>query len=130
MGASEELFSSGLSRAHIAKVANTLNMPPVATPPRSTTPPPAGEKRKSDRKAVEENARHNRASGTPSADAIDPNALSKALMKEFEDAGRPRDVTPGGSPSRKRQRVYGDRYENILFSGEGSGISLSARTFA
>jgi len=41
-------------------------------------------------------------------DAIDPNALSKALLKEFEDVGR-RESTPGGSPSRKRQRVYGDR---------------------
>ncbi len=109
MGAHEELFSSGVSRAHIAKTSKALNTPPVATPPRSTTPPPAGEKRKSDRKAVEENARHARASGAPGADAIDANALSKALIKEFEDAGRSRDVTPGGSPSRKRQRVYGDR---------------------
>jgi cell division cycle 20-like protein 1 (cofactor of APC complex) len=43
------------------------------------------------------------------SDPIDPNVLSKALLKEFEDAGRHRDITPGGSPSRKRQRVYGDR---------------------
>jgi cell division cycle 20-like protein 1 (cofactor of APC complex) len=41
--------------------------------------------------------------------AVDPNALSKALMREFEETGRTRDVTPGGSPSRKRQRIYGDR---------------------
>ncbi len=109
MGAQEELFTSGISRAHIAKAANSLNTPPVATPPRSATPPPAGEKRKSDRKAAEENARYGRASGTPVASAVDANDLSKALLKEFEDAGRPRDVTPGGSPSRKRQRVYGDR---------------------
>lgn len=109
MGLQEELFSSGIARAHIAKASNSLNTPPVATPPRSATPPPAGEKRKSDRKPVEENARYGRASGTPGAEAVDPNALSKALLKEFEDAGRPRDVTPGGSPSRKRQRVYGDR---------------------
>ena len=39
---------------------------------------------------------------------MDPTALSKAL-KNMEDAGRVRDGTPGASPSRKRQRVYGDR---------------------
>lgn len=56
-------------------------------------------------------SRGERASGTPTADSIDPNALSKALLKEFEDAGsgRHRETTPGGSPSRKRQRIYGDR---------------------
>jgi cell division cycle 20-like protein 1 (cofactor of APC complex) len=82
--------------------AHALNTPPVGTPPRSSTPPPQAEKRKSDRKTTEEGVR----SG---ADAIDPNALNKALMKEFDDAGRHRDITPGGSPSRKRQRLYGDR---------------------
>ena len=40
---------------------------------------------------------------------VDADALSKAL-KDFEDAGRTRERTPGGSPSRKRQRVYGDRF--------------------
>ncbi|KAL4926975.1 WD40 repeat domain-containing protein [Aspergillus undulatus] len=40
---------------------------------------------------------------------IDPNALTKAL-KEYDDAGRARERTPGASPSRKRQRVYGDRF--------------------
>lgn len=39
---------------------------------------------------------------------MDPTALSKAL-KDMEDAGRVRERTPGASPSRKRQRVYGDR---------------------
>ncbi|KAK0125119.1 substrate-specific activator of APC-dependent proteolysis [Cadophora gregata f. sp. sojae] len=122
MGAQEELFTSVISRAHISKAANSLNTPPVATPPRSATPPPAGEKRKSDRKAAEENARHGRSSGTPGASAIDANDLSKALLKEFEDAGRPRDVTPGGSPSRKRQRVYGDRF---IPNREGQDLQAS-----
>lgn len=39
---------------------------------------------------------------------MDPAALSKAL-KDMEDEGRIRERTPGASPSRKRQRVYGDR---------------------
>lgn len=42
------------------------------------------------------------------ADSVDPDALSKALM-EFKDTGKQRERTPAGSPSRKRQRVYGDR---------------------
>lgn len=41
-------------------------------------------------------------------ESVDPDALTKAL-KEYEEAGRRRERTPGTSPSRKRQRVYGDR---------------------
>jgi len=41
-------------------------------------------------------------------DLIDPDALAKAL-RDYEDAGNRRERTPGTSPSRKRQRVYGDR---------------------
>ena len=48
------------------------------------------------------------------SEAVDANALSEAL-KDFEDAGHARDRTPGGSPSRKRQRVYGDRYVDGFF---------------
>lgn len=108
MGASEEVYGSAISHVHITKTTTALNTPPVDTPPRSATPPLVGEKRKSETKAAEENMpRSSRA--TPSADAIDPNRLNKALLKEFDDAGRHRDITPGGSPSRKRQRVYGDR---------------------
>lgn len=42
------------------------------------------------------------------SEPVDPTALSKAL-KDMEDAGRVREKTPGASPSRKRQRIYGDR---------------------
>jgi cell division cycle 20-like protein 1 (cofactor of APC complex) len=44
--------------------------------------------------------------------AVDADQLQKVL-REFDDAGKARDTTPGGSPARKRQRVYGDRYEQI-----------------
>jgi hypothetical protein len=73
-----EMYSSATSHTHIRMTAHALNTPPVGTPPRSATPPPQAEKRKSDRKTTEEGVR----SG---ADAIDPNALNKALMKEFDD---------------------------------------------
>lgn len=109
MGVDDEVITSTISRAHITKTVNALNTPPVATPPRTSTPPPGTERRKSDKRAYEGNIGRERSSGTPAGDAIDPNALSKALLKEFEDAGRARETTPGGSPSRKRQRVYGDR---------------------
>lgn len=103
-------IGSVLSHAQIQKAANALNTPPVNTPPRSTTPPLVGEKRKTDRKTMTESGARQ---ATPGADAVDPTALSKALLREFEDTARPRDVTPSGSPSRKRQRVYGDRYERL-----------------
>jgi cell division cycle 20-like protein 1 (cofactor of APC complex) len=112
MGASEEAYGSAISHAPIMKTGNALNTPPVATPPRTGTPPPGTERRKSDKRTLEANiSRGERATGTPGAESIDPNALSKALLKEFEDAGsgRHRETTPGGSPSRKRQRIYGDR---------------------
>lgn len=101
--------SSAISHAHITNTSNALDAPAVATPPRATTPPPATEKRKSEKKPNEENVvRDNRAAG---AESVDAGALNKALMgmKELEEVGRHRNVTPGGSPSRKRQRVYGDR---------------------
>ena len=49
-----------------------------------------------------------RAAERAGSEPVDPTALSKAL-KDMEDVGRVRDRTPGASPSRKRQRVYGDR---------------------
>jgi len=93
----------------MSKTANVHNTPPVSTPPRSATPPLLPENRRLDNNPNEHTGlRNDRASSSSTANLIDPNALKNAL-KEYEDAGRHRDVTPGGSPSRKRQRVYGDR---------------------
>lgn len=44
-----------------------------------------------------------------SSEALDPIALNQAL-RDFDEAGRSKEKTPTGSPSRKRQRVYGDRF--------------------
>ncbi|KAL6715689.1 substrate-specific activator of APC-dependent proteolysis [Lecanora helva] len=55
------------------------------------------------------------------SEPIDPNALSKAL-KNMEDAGRTREHTPGASPSRKRQRIYGDRF---IPNREGQDLQAS-----
>lgn len=59
------------------------------------------------------------------SDSIDPDALTKAL-KDFEEAGRRRERTPGTSPSRKRQRVYGDRY--VVFLSRGAGYEIGTDT--
>ena len=74
-----------------------LNM---VSPPGSKTPPSNPVKR-----TLFFPASH----GTQSeSQPVDPDTLAKAL-KDYDDAGRRRERTPGTSPSRKRQRVYGDR---------------------
>lgn len=112
MAPSEEVVRATHVHTHITKTTrtiNTLNAPPVATPPRSATPPLIPENiQANNRSNGQTGLRNDRSSSSSVANLIDPNALKNAL-KEYEDAGRHRDVTPGGSPSRKRQRIYGDR---------------------
>lgn len=82
----------------IAKLASPpgskSHTPPVTTKPRAAIFNPTLDSTK---------LRHK-----PGSEPINPDALARAL-KDFEEAGRPRERTPGTSPSRKRQRVYGDR---------------------
>ena len=94
--------SHQISSAFSKSIEHT-NIPTLVSPPDTTGPPLAGA------------GKHNHLNGgsAPSrersgSEAVDPNALTKAL-KEFEEAGRARERTPAASPSRKRQRVYGDR---------------------
>ena len=73
------------------------------------------------------------------SEAVDAAALSERL-KEFKDDARVREVTPSGSPSRKRPRIYGDRSVTLIMllpvstimSGESHTItfcgSLGSRT--
>lgn len=81
--------------------ANALNL---ASPPGSKTPPSMPAKKT----LFFPGSTGGRQKSRNSSEPIDPDALAKAL-KDYEDAGRPRERTPGTSPSRKRQRVYGDR---------------------
>ncbi|CAJ2507968.1 Uu.00g091540.m01.CDS01 [Anthostomella pinea] len=90
--------------------------PAARTPSRIPTPPPP-----SDRGRLQ--ARHNMDNGNSSKGSrhsgrftertstggIDPESLSRALSREVYTADR-RDSTPGASPSRKRQRMNGDRF--------------------
>ena len=75
--------------------------PTLLSPPESKTPPTAKGKR---------HLSDNAANVTePNSEPIDSNVLNKALRK-FEDTSRRREQTPTASPSRKRQRIYGDRF--------------------
>ncbi|PWY92740.1 WD40 repeat-like protein [Aspergillus heteromorphus CBS 117.55] len=77
----------------------------IASPPGSRTPPSMPSKKT----LFYPEPQGRRQKSETTSDPIDPGALAKAL-KEYEDAGNPRERTPGTSPSRKRQRVYGDRF--------------------
>lgn len=83
--------------------------------PTDTNTPPAATKRNPASSHITIGAE--RAGSEP----VDPTALSKAL-KDMEDAGRARERTPGASPSRKRQRVYGDRF---IPNREGQDLQAS-----
>jgi cell division cycle 20-like protein 1 (cofactor of APC complex) len=81
--------------------ANALNM---ASPPGSKTPPSHPLKKT----LFFPDTATNRSQSRPGSEPVDPEALARAL-KEYDEAGLRRERTPGASPSRKRQRVYGDR---------------------
>lgn len=75
--------------------------PSLPTPVGSKTPPTISSKRLLDRPETMSAVQR-------ATEAMEADALNRRL-KEIENAGRQRDRTPGRSPSRKRQRVYGDR---------------------
>jgi cell division cycle 20-like protein 1 (cofactor of APC complex) len=81
--------------------ADALQTPTLISPPDTKTPPTSSHKR-------------NQGASAPigaeiASEPIDASALSRAL-EGFEQAGKVRERTPTSSPSRKRQRIYGDRY--------------------
>ena len=75
--------------------------PTLPTPVGSKTPPTITSKRFAGRDG-------NMSAVQRATEAMEADALNRRL-KEFDHAGRQRERTPGRSPSRKRQRVYGDR---------------------
>lgn len=75
------------------------------SPPGSKTPPSMPIKRT----ILYPDSNANRSKPSEGSEPVDASALTKAL-KDYDKAGRQREITPGTSPCRKRQRVYGDRY--------------------
>lgn len=89
--------SNTRSQASNARAAN------IVSPPGSKTPPSMPVKRTI---LYPDNIGGPRAQD--GSEPVDANALAKAL-KDFDEGGIGRERTPGASPCRKRQRVYGDR---------------------
>jgi cell division cycle 20-like protein 1 (cofactor of APC complex) len=79
--------------------------PSLISPPDTKDPPTDTHKRF--RSRLEESTSIMAQIANPSSDAVDPNALSRALHR----IERSREITPGSSPSRKRAKVQvGDRF--------------------
>ncbi|KAI1959313.1 substrate-specific activator of APC-dependent proteolysis [Ophidiomyces ophidiicola] len=89
----------------------------LVSPPGSHTPP-SGRSKSTTRNTGLEPAKFRSRHGS---EPINPDALAQAL-REFEDVGRQRERTPGSSPCRKRQRVYGDRF---IPNREGQDLQAS-----
>lgn len=88
------------------------NSPSRAMPPRvSTPPPPPSDRGRLQARQNADNAnvagvRHGGRDGSLSG--IDPDVLTRALSRELSVDRR--DSAPAASPSRKRQRINGDRF--------------------
>ncbi|KAF2837845.1 WD40 repeat-like protein [Patellaria atrata CBS 101060] len=90
----------GLAMSNTSNAADEVRTPTLISPPDTKTPTTITHKRHHE---------SNEGVNGRASEPIDATALSKAL-EQFEQAGRQRELTPGASPSRKRQRVYGDRF--------------------
>jgi cell division cycle 20-like protein 1 (cofactor of APC complex) len=83
-----------------AKQSDIRSTTPQLISPADTKTPPTDTLKRTQEIREPQRARD------PASEPIDPQALSRALHK-FE---RSREHTPSGSPSRKRQRIMGDRF--------------------
>jgi cell division cycle 20-like protein 1 (cofactor of APC complex) len=91
----------GVGGGLTAHADDGIATPTLISPPESKTPPTAAHKR--NQSIIGPNA-HDR-----NSEPVDSSVLSKAL-EQLEHAGRVRERTPTASPSRKRPRIYGDRF--------------------
>jgi cell division cycle 20-like protein 1, cofactor of APC complex len=105
MGSNTGDLSTGMEMAPARDgTQQRAQTPTPLSPPRSKTPPTViGKRSHSDRQA--------NASYGSGSEPVNPLALNKALQ-QVEEAGRPRSMTPSGSPSRKRLKMQsgGDRF--------------------
>lgn len=104
----DETAGSAASATNFATIRDSSNTPQLNSSSHERAPSATREKR---RLPANANADSGRDSGIGRGidTAMHASALNKAL-RDFEEPTRPRDVTPGGSPSRKRQRtIKGDR---------------------
>lgn len=107
------MHETSIETHHTSITTQTMDdkhTPTLASPPDSRTPPTLSGRR--GKVNVTDRA---------GSEPINANALSKAL-RDFEDSGSARERTPAASPSRKRQRVYGDRF---IPNREGQDLQAS-----
>ncbi|KAF7712481.1 WD40-repeat-containing protein [Penicillium ucsense] len=95
--------SNGRVTRGAARAQAAANM---ISPPASTTPPSVPAKKTI---FYQEHKEARSKIGDGASDPVDAHALEKAL-RGMEEGGRQYESTPGMSPCRKRQRVYGDRF--------------------
>ncbi len=128
-GPAAALSALPLPPAISKRSVDETDSPATRTPSRLATPPPPLDRGRLQASRNGENAsfRSARSSGRVSditgGRGIDPDALSRALSGNF--AADRRDSTPGASPSRKRQRINGDRSVHAQFSLAFSSPSMS-----
>lgn len=106
---SEPVAGRTALRSNARSSEGNVNAANIVSPPGSRTPP----SRPSKQTLLFSEPSSNRQRSRTGSEPVDADALTLAL-KEYEEAGRRRERTPGTSPSRKRQRVYGDRYDALL----------------
>ncbi|OCT54722.1 Fizzy-related protein like protein [Cladophialophora carrionii] len=95
-------MDNDFSAALAVEASERPQTPTLPTPVGSKTPPTISTKRFA---GPEEGM----SAAQRAIEALEADALNRRL-REIEHAGRQRDRTPGRSPSRKRQRIYGDRF--------------------
>ena len=103
----ETKIESHITSSITSRTMENSRTPTLVSPPDTKTPPTTTGKQHHSHGHVTNGAER------AGSESVDASALSKAL-KDYEDAGRMRERTPGASPSRKRQRIYGDRSVNAL----------------
>lgn len=117
-----EVKSDGSGTA--AKLNERAQPSNIVSPPGSKTPPSMPSKRTILFPANQPNQQRPLEGSEP----VDAGALSRAL-KDYDEAGRRRERTPGTSPCRKRQRVYGDRYVMVSAGSQGSETNRTPDSF-
>ncbi|KAL8288757.1 hypothetical protein RB597_000719 [Gaeumannomyces tritici] len=117
MGAiSDALAGNGLASSS-KRPGRDPRSPAIATPARSTTPPPASDRARLEARHHFEpsGSRNSRGSarasdvGVGRESGLDADAVNHALRREMLSRQQ-RETTPNGSPHRKRQRINGDRF--------------------
>ncbi|CAD6499587.1 BgTH12-03698 [Blumeria graminis f. sp. triticale] len=121
MGTSVDIFLSAKITENKIN-ASTQGDPPSADAPVSKPFSSPAEKQESKQKKKENYSRRELPISKATIEVKDINSFSRTQSKEPDDIKNHFDITPGGSPCRKRQRIYGDRF---IPNREGQDLQAS-----